>query len=281
MSAIWQPIPPTAGLHNTAVLLRYRKITSGLSLHLTDLSQVWSADLDKEEICTTALQIGCSIDPLEDDSQLAILLDTFEAALLGKDGTSIAIAVDGADHLKLTISSPLPAPLPVLTWPFRLGPGSREQVKTEVMVPLVCSTYMRKQQQDDLMALLAHKDALISKLIDKVESIGSDLVSLFPNLGRLGHAKNQRQQLAKYVKGLEPFDASKWRKQFDATVHDGLAFHEMSAVAFQESGTPAVEGLLSSLNELISVPLPELLRTGKAKSVPKLRKEQTKDEFQV
>jgi hypothetical protein len=269
MGTIWQPIPPTAGLHNTAVLLRYRKNTSGLSLHLT------------EEICTKAVEIGCSIDPSEDDSQLAILLDTFEAALRGDEGTSISITVDGADHLKLTISSPLPAPLPALTWPFWLGPGSREQVKTEVMVPLVCSTYMRKQQQDDLTALLAHKDALISKLIDKVESIGSDLVSLFPNLGRLSHAKNQRQQLAKYVKGLEPFDAIKWRKHFDGTIHDGLAFHEMSAVAFQESGTPAVDGLLSSLNEMISVPLPELLRTGMAKGVPKLARDQTKDEFQV
>jgi len=281
MSAIWQPIPRTAGLHNTAVLLRFRKITSGFSLHLTDLSQVWSAELDKDQICIKAQEIGCSIDPSEDDSQLAILLDTFEAALRGDEGTSISIVVDGADHLKLTISSPLPAPLPALTWPFRLGPGSREQVKTEVMVPLVCSTYMRKQQQDDLTALLAHKDALISKLTDKVESIGSDLVSLFPNLGRLSHTKNQRQQLAKYVKGLEPFDANKWRKQFDAAVHDSLAFHEMSAVAFQESGTPAVDGLLHSLNELISVPLPELLRSGKAKAVPKLTKEHTKDEFQV
>jgi hypothetical protein len=280
MSSIWRPLPRTAGLHGAAVLLKYSMTSSGYSVHLTDLSQVWSEELSKATICARARSTDCSIDPTEDNDQLNILSAKIEAALRGDDETSLAIVADGADHITLTTTSPLPNPLPPLTWFFQLGPGSREQVKTEVMVPLVCSTYMRKQQQDDLVALIAQKDILINKLVDKIESVGSELSSLYPNLARIRPGKNQRQQLAKHVKGLDQFDEGSWRKEFDSKIHDGLAFRDMSEVAFRESGTKAVDGLLLSLDSTAFRPLPEVLKTGAA-AAPRLLRVETKDEFQV
>lgn len=284
MTAIWRPMPQTAGLNETAVLLRYSCTSDLLSIHLTDLSQVWAEELSKSEVCERARSIECSIDPSEDDSQLEILLGKIEAALRGDEGTSISVIADGPDHFKLDLSSPLPHPLPPLQWSARLGPGSREQVKTEVMVPLVCSTYMRKQQEDNLVALLAAKDSLMSKMMDKIESLGVDLVSLFPQLGKgtmLKRKRNQsqREALAPSVPGLGPFHETNWRTKFDSTTHKGVDFREMSGIAFQESNTKAVKGLLEELDTSVFTPLPEFLSNKRPRR--KVAREETKDDFQV
>jgi len=282
MTAIWRPFPETAGLHETAVLLRYSCTSDLLSIHLTDLTQVWAEELSKPDICERARSSECSIDPSEDESQLGILLEKIEAALRGDDGTSMSVIADGPDHIKLELTSPLPHPLPPLKWSSRLGPGSREQVKSEVMVPLVCSTYMRKQQEDNLVALLTAKDCLMSKMMDKIESLGVDLVSLFPQLGKgtmLKRKRNQREALAPNVPGLGPFNETTWRTKFDSTTHKGVDFRQMSGIAFQESNTQAVKGLLEELDTLVFTPLPEFLSNKKPRR--KVVREETKDDFQV
>lgn len=281
MTSTWQPIPSTAGFEEAAVLLRYTCTLDSLSIHLTDLTQVWSEDLNRDQVCERARSVECSINPSEDESQLSILLEKIEAALRGDDATSLSVVVDGPDHLIMNIVSTLPHPLPPLKWSARLGPGSREQVKTEVMVPLVCSTYMRKQQEDDLVALLAAKDKLMSKMMDKIESLGADLVSLFPQYGSraIKGKRDQRGLLAKEYPQIGPFKEQVWRSKFDSTLHDGVSFRDMSGIAFQESGTKAVKGLFDKLDTSVFRPLPELLRNGGPRK--KMVREETLDEFQV
>ena len=282
MASIWRPIPAIAGLNDTAVLLRHSCTLDTLSIHLTDLSQVWAENLNRDEICDRARSEDCSIDPSEGDSQLTILLEKLNAALHGEDGTSLTVTADGPDHCKLELISPLPHPLPPLKWSSRLGPASREQVKSEVMVPLVCSTYMRKQQEDNLVALLAAKDGIMSRMMDKIESLGIDLVSLFPQLGKgtvLKRKRNQREALAPNVPGLGPFDEAAWRTKFDSTTHKGVSFRDMSGIAFQESNTQAVKGLLEELDPSVFRPLPEYLRNKRPRR--KVLRQETMDEFQV
>lgn len=282
MTSIWRPIPQTAGLGETAVLLKSCRTPDSILIQLTDLSQVWAEELNKTQICERARTIDCSIDPSEDDNQLTILLEKIEAALKGDDGTTLSVVADGPDHFRMELTSPLPDPLPPLQWMARLGPGSREQVKTEVMVPLVCSTYMRKQQEDNLVALLAAKDGLMSKMMDKIESLGVDLVSLFPQLGKgtvLKRKRNQREALAPSVPGLGLFNEAAWRTRFDSTVHEGVSFRNMGGIAFQESNTQAVRGLIDELDPAVFQPLPDYLKDSRPQR--KIVREETLDGFQV
>jgi len=141
---------------------------------------------------------------------------------------------------------------------------------------------MRKQQKDNLVTLLAAKDGLMSKMMDKIESLGVDLVSLFPQLGQgtmLKRKRNQREALAPNVPGLGPFNETTWRTKFDSTKHKGVDFRQMSGIAFQESNTEAVKGLLEELDTSVFTPLPELLTNKKPQR--KVRREETKDDFQV
>jgi len=195
-----------------ALFVKLALATQSYTIILTDLTHVWEEHLDHEEIFYRAESDGCAISPREDKHQLAILLEKVGDALLGAEGTSISIKHDLDDGLILRLLAPLPDPLPALTWTAHLRKQQSQALTNYVIGPLLLNLHGKQLGIEKLQSELREKDHVIARLLDRLESSGTDLTTVFPGTSniRLSKKVSQRNQLAKYVKGLSPFDLKLW-----------------------------------------------------------------------
>ncbi|KAI7197038.1 hypothetical protein D0869_00113 [Hortaea werneckii] len=201
------------------LLIKAHLHSEGYTIHLTDLSRIWSESLTKREINKRALNNDCSIDPTDGPEQYTILLEKINGTLVQEDGTSLRFRPGDTEHrLKLELQAPLPHPLSPLNWTVDFSLQESGQLNDQLITPLFHRCHEFQAQTRLLMHALHEKDRVISKLCDRLEASGNDLSIPFPQTnGKLNRKskRSHREQLAPFVRGLGDFDEGDWRKQWE------------------------------------------------------------------
>ncbi|RMY75166.1 hypothetical protein D0863_02747 [Hortaea werneckii] len=206
-----QSLPP--------LLIKAHLHSEGYTIHLTDLSRIWSETLSKREINKRALNNDCSIDPTDGPEQYNILLEKINGTLEQEDKTSLRFQPGDTDQgLKLELQAPLPHPLSPLNWTVNFTLQEPDQLNDQLITPLFHQCHEFQAQTRLLMHTLQEKDRVISKLCDRLEASGNDLSIPFPQTnGKLNRKskRSHREQLAPFVRGLGDFDERDWREQWE------------------------------------------------------------------
>jgi len=249
---VWKPIhlSPSAGAHLPPLLVSTSFTPSSYTIHLTDLTHIWSESLDYITIIRRSRGENTSIDPSDGD-QLQIFLEKIKLGLAGSKDTTLALTIKAdADRpsLVLNISVKLPGGLAPLEWPVQLAAAPQSLMTSQLTVPLLRAQHARMQEMASLAEVLRDKDHVIQKLVDKLEGQGTELGQIFPQAaGKIGR-KLDRKRAEERVKGLGQFDLEAWKKsQGHETsrdtaqlIGDVFAGDDSKAVGI-DGGTPASE----------------------------------------
>lgn len=196
------------------------------NVFLTDLTSIWAESLERKQIVKRALILDTSIDPSENNEQLQLLLRNIQRALDGVDTTKLSLSRGkDLDQLDLSTTSPLPAPLKPLKWPFHLDPAPRDILTVELLLPCLSQLSTANAQIASLLRQLKGKDHVITRLTDKMQADGTDISKVFPGAAgiKIGTRQNVREIAGKSVKGLKLFDETEWRNEFIKI--SGLSFN--------------------------------------------------------
>ncbi|KAI6849044.1 hypothetical protein KC332_g753 [Hortaea werneckii] len=201
------------------LLIKAHLHSEGYTIHLTDLSRIWSETLTKREINKRALNNDCSIDPTDGPEQYTILLEKISGTLEQEDKTSLCFQPGDTDQgLKLKLQAPLPHPLSPLIWTVDFSLQEPDQLNDQLITPLFHQFNEFQAQTRLLIHALHEKDRVISKICDRLEASGNDLSIPFPQTnGKLNRKskRSHREQLAPFVRGLGDFDENGWRKEWE------------------------------------------------------------------
>ena len=155
-----------------------------------------------------------SIDPTDGNENLQRLLDWIRAAFDIDDpehpNTSLTLSKGKDDSIEVHITCVLPEPFKPLKWPLYLTKCPASTLATELVLPLIQSHEARAQEIDHLITIIRDKDAVINRLVDKLESNGMGLEHIFNKL--LGKRKVRRKEAEGKIKGLAPFAEADFRK---------------------------------------------------------------------
>lgn len=209
----WERLP----LYNKSyppLLFSYEPSPSGYEVFLTDLAHIWSENLSHKQIINRASKDETSIDPSQDGEQYSVLLQKIGDALHGSKGTAMCLAGNSTgSSFKLVTTTKLPKPLEPLEWALNLSRSSPSVLTQHLLLPALQNGLRNEDRQNSLYELLKEKDKIIGKLLDKIESSGIDLSTVFPNMAniRLGQKRDSLfSQASKLVKGVSPFDKTSW-----------------------------------------------------------------------
>lgn len=210
----WKPLPAFDG--TPALLASPDFGSTSYTVHITDLANVWVETLDRKGIGKRALNEDTSIDPTEGPDQMIMLLTKLQAAFdpsapdHSQTSLTLAASSDGDEgSLALNITCLLPGGLKPLHWPFQFRKCPPPAVASELVLPLVQAQYCRAREINSLIISLRDKDAIIDRLVDKLEAAGVGLDNVFNSLS--GKRKVSRQLAEEKVKGLAPFKEFEWR----------------------------------------------------------------------
>ncbi|KAI1768120.1 XLF-domain-containing protein [Hypoxylon sp. FL1150] len=213
----WHPLPTFLGL--PPLLVSFKPTASSYALHITDLANIWVEKLDRKGILWRSLQEDISIDLSDGDpDQWAVFLSKLNAALDSTSpdhhSTSLSLAAPSSERtaeggLVLNINCMLPQPLKPLIWPVYLTKCSPVGLASELVLPLIQAQHVRNMEVHYLIARLREKDAVITKLVDKLEAMHTGLEHVFTSLS--GKRKPTRAAAEEKIKGLAIFNASNWR----------------------------------------------------------------------
>ncbi|KAI9697163.1 MAG: hypothetical protein M1820_007899 [Bogoriella megaspora] len=217
---LWKRFP--CFIADQIILYKYYSSGSDYSILITDLSRIWRNQSNKADILREASHGECSIDPSQGASQLSILLQKIQDVLEGKPHTKATISSGSSDDLKLSLEAPLPQPLEPFQWTVRLARLPIADLQVHLINPLITTAWFRSQQIEDLIEQLHEKDHVISKLLDKMESSGTDLTTVFPGAAgiKISRRAASREAVAKHIKGLAPFDEQKWLERDVQSKHN-------------------------------------------------------------
>ncbi|KAI0409812.1 XLF-domain-containing protein [Xylaria palmicola] len=214
----WYPLPAFPQLPVLLASARFGE--SSYTLYVTDLAHVWVEKLDRRAILLRSLQENTSIDLVDaDPEQWAVFLSKLKAAFdpASPDHRLTSLDIAASTHssnlgdLVLRITCELPKPLDALRWPINLVKCQPVSLTSELVLPLIQQQYVQSREAEDLMGQLKEKDALISKLLDKLNSMHTPLELIFNSLSAK-HAAT-RAAAEERIKGLAPFNKDKWRSQ--------------------------------------------------------------------
>jgi hypothetical protein len=220
---IWKSLQlsTSAADHLTPLLISTIFTKDGYTIHLTDLTYLWSESLDQGAIIRRSREEATSID-LSDVDQFQIFLDKIKLGLGGTGNTTLALTInaDPSDRpsLVLNISVNLPGGLAPLRWPIRLAASPQVQFTNHLTVSLLEAQHRRMQEIASLADVLKEKDHVIQKLLDKLETQGTVWGQIFPQAaGR----KVDRKKAEERVRGMSTFDMERWRSGLNFDVpHD-------------------------------------------------------------
>ncbi|PYH90051.1 XLF-domain-containing protein [Aspergillus ellipticus CBS 707.79] len=213
------PVPP--------LLFKYSFTQNGYDLYMTDLTYIWSEHLNRQHILRRADEDDATIDPSENAGQLDVLLQKVGEALRNEPGSSTVLNNHGSgiDSLQLITSTKLPSPLRPLEWNIYLSKEPQSSSTGKLLLPLIKAEAAWVSRQQTLIDQLKRKDWALGKLFDKLEAMGIDLGTIFPNTTglRAGHKGSMLSQATKYIKGVAPFDEQAWLDETNASPDLGLA----------------------------------------------------------
>lgn len=212
MAVKWVPLP--AFENGIPVLIVSPNFgTSTYKLHVSDLANVWTESLDRKAIFARSIQEDTSIDLTEGPDQMTILLNYLQAAFDTSSPqhhqTKLTLEASPGG-LVLLITCTLPGGLKPLRWPVNLARQPPASLASELVLPLIQSQHARVQEIDNLISTLRQKDAIITKLVDKLEAMGMGLEDVFNALS--GKRKVSRVAADAQVSSLAPFDGPEWRQ---------------------------------------------------------------------
>ncbi|KAB5578769.1 XRCC4-like factor-domain-containing protein [Coniochaeta sp. 2T2.1] len=226
-SSSWRPLPGVEVSGIPGLLVSTDFTAQSYAVRLTDLANVWTESLDKKPIIMRGLKEDTSIDPTDGPDQIRKLLDLIWAAFdpgapeHGDTTLALSKATDtdkkGGD-LEIHVTVVLPKPLRPLKWPIYLKKLPQSAVATELVLPLIHSHHARAREVDDLIGSLKEKDGVITKLVDKLEAVGTGLEHVFTALS--GRRKVTRALAEERIRGLAPFKEDEFRKHAEAADRD-------------------------------------------------------------
>ncbi|THC92606.1 hypothetical protein EYZ11_007908 [Aspergillus tanneri] len=185
-------------------------------MYMTDLTNIWSEHLSRENILKRAEKDAATIDPNEDQEQYQVLLRKIGDALRNETDTNVYLGrKSSGDTLELTTSTKLPAPLEPLEWSAYLSREPQSSLTHHLLLPMLKAEAGWESRQRNLMDQLNRKDWVLDKLFDKIEAMGVDLSTIFPGISGLRTRKTGTTQAhaAKYIKGIAPFDEHAWLEE--------------------------------------------------------------------
>ena len=184
---------------------------------MTDLTNVWSEHLSRQQILKRAEENATTIDPSDDAEQYQMLLQKIGDAFHNEKDTHVILnhTSPGADTLRLTTSTKLPKPLGTLEWTLYLEREPRSSLTQYMLLPLITAEAGWESRQQNLMDQLKRKDWILGKLFDKLEAVGVDLSTIFPGMSglRTGRKGATLSQAAKHIRGVAPFDEHAWLEE--------------------------------------------------------------------
>ncbi len=218
----WRPLPTFPDLPALLVSPGFNVGSSSYSLQVTDLAHVWTESLDRKGILRRSLNEDTSIDLSDGDKEqwrvfLSKLEAAFDPATPDHGLTSLTLSPhgdgssSGPENLLLYITCVLPEPLAPLKWPVYLTRRQPDVFASELVVPLIQAGQVRTQETEYLVARLKEKDAVINRLVDKLQAVGTGLEHVFHSLPI--KRKATRVMAEEKVQGLKPFHELEWRLQ--------------------------------------------------------------------
>ncbi|KAH8423252.1 uncharacterized protein LDX57_001011 [Aspergillus melleus] len=224
MSTKWQRLCPVNQGDLPPVLFKYCLTSDGYELYMTDLTNVWSEHLSRQQILKRAEENATTIDPSDDAEQYQMLLQKIGDAFHNEKDTHVILnhASPGADSLRLTTSTKLPKPLGTLEWTLYLEREPQSSLTQYLLLPLVRTEADWESRQQNLMDQLKRKDWILGKLFDKLEAVGVDLSTIFPGASglRTGRKGATLSQAAKHIRGVAPFDEHAWLEEHKQSTPD-------------------------------------------------------------
>jgi hypothetical protein len=206
-----------ADAHMPPLLISKSFEADSYTIHLTDLTHIWSESLDHDGIVGRAEEESTSIDP-SDSSQLQILLEKLGLALSSGPNTTLSLHIPSSPGrarpiISLNLTIKLPGGLAPLVWPIHLSAAPQSVLTSQLTVPLLLAQHARVSEIEGLKEVVREKDHVIQKLLDRLETQGTDVGQVFPQATGRGGRKVDRKQAEEKVRGLGPFDMEAWRKR--------------------------------------------------------------------
>jgi hypothetical protein len=237
----WKPLKLSASAAERlpAFLISSDFATDAYTIYLTDFTNTWCEKLDKDEILRRGIEEDTSIDPSEDEDQLRIFLEKIRFGLEGGKDTELRLGVGSAaraaPELSLNVTVPLPGGMRDLEWAFRLGVQKRGDTAEKLVIPTIQLLHETRERSDKLIEMLEEKDAVIQKLVDSLERLGTDLGAVFHQAAGRPGRKVDRKKASERVKGLGPFDVRAWRR--GSNHNEALGVPELLDSVFGEVDT--------------------------------------------
>ncbi|KAJ5879095.1 hypothetical protein N7455_002560 [Penicillium solitum] len=218
------------------LLFQYTWTRQGYEIHITDLTYIWSERLPHKAITKRAEEDATTIDPGEDLEQLNVLLEKIGEALQKGNESAILSSGTQTDSLEITTTTKLPSPLRPLKWSLRLSKEPLSSLTTNLLIPLLREEAEWESRQHLLLNQIKQKDYVLSKLFDKMETLGVDLGSVFPSAAgsRASRKAITRSEAAKFVKGIAQFEEQTWLAETGVSHGAGLATNLLQEIS--ESG---------------------------------------------
>ena len=236
LSKMWKPLAHANKTPSIpCLLIKCDFGSTDYTVHLTDLTYIWTESLDRKQIIRRALDLNTSIDPSENGSQLRLLLGHIERSFEGLLGTSLSLRrKDNSSELLLGISVELPSPLAPLEWPLYMMQASQHLLTSHFVLPYLSQIVSLRDQIDSLVQHLREKDNVIRRLTDKIQSDGTELSRVFPGAASVrGRSRfSAREAFSKSVKGMADFDEQEWREQVFANSNAPNSIHELVKAVF-------------------------------------------------
>ncbi|KAM0253505.1 hypothetical protein ACHAP5_000534 [Fusarium lateritium] len=233
----WRSLPLRASPDLPVLLVSFHTETAAYTLHVTDMANMWTETLDRKAIFMRGWNENTSIDPSDTPDNMAKFLTSLSTALdasqSGHGETNIRLDRDhrseaGDDDLILNITCEIPGLQP-LKWPIYLKKMPAFSVATNLVLPLIQAHHTKDIEIESLARTLAYKDTVLTKLLDKLEAMGTGMEHVFNALS--GKKKVTRIAAADKVPGLAPFDRRSWKRELE----------------FQENGPNDAESLVQSV----------------------------------
>jgi hypothetical protein len=180
------------------------------SIWLTDLCQLYTEELDADDLRWRAKKAKLPVD-IEEQSNLTTILRRLSESVENGELT-IPSSSNKSRHMDVTAMVHLPKPLPDVNWVFKLELQEDDKFREAVSKPLLIRIDTFEEREDDLVHRLHDKDHAIEKLMDTLEKYSVDLAEVFPSLAAHSSARQAggRRHAATHIPALQTFDKATW-----------------------------------------------------------------------
>ncbi|KIM97877.1 hypothetical protein OIDMADRAFT_31796 [Oidiodendron maius Zn] len=238
----WRPLCSSSSADSKLPTLLYSAAfgSDSYTVHLTDLTQIWSERLSRRDIFQRSKDENTSIDPGDGD-QLRVLLDKIRIGIEGGDSSTLILIVnddDGIPSITLSITVALPGGLHPLGWPVHLAPAPQSLLTEHFIIPLLEAQQARIREISSLTDIIREKDHVVQKLVDKLESQGTQLGQVFPQAAGKSSRKSDRKVIEEKIRGLKVFDIEAFRQ--GAKTDEPLDFERLASEVFRNDGHPHI-----------------------------------------